>query len=102
MASTDPPVQNPGVDINTLIAAMWGVIHEEVQNALKRSGEGSNYEDSDKEDREEDKEKDEEDKVESVVLSALTKKMDKLQDLVKGSTSGASYDLDSMGIKGMK
>ena len=88
--------------MNALIAAMQGVICEEVQNALKKSDEGSNHDDFDRDDREEDKEKNEEEKIESAALSALTKKMYKLQDLVKGSTSGSSYDLESMGIKGMK
>ena len=97
-----PPTQSQGLDMNTLIAALKHMVREEVQNALKKSDEGSNHDGSDRDDREEDKEKNENDKIENAAISALTKKMDKLQDLVKGSTSTNDYDLDSMKIKGMK
>ena len=95
-----PPTQGQGLDMNALIAAIKDMVREEVQNALKKSDENSNHDGSDRDDWEEDKEKN--DKMENAAISALTKKMDKLQDLVKGSTSVNDYDLDSMGIKGMK
>ena len=103
MSATPPEVpstQVQGLDMNALIAAIKDMVREEVQNALKKGDENSNHDGSDRDDREEDEEKN--DKMENAAISALSKKMDKLQDLVKGSTSTNDYDLDSMGIKGMK
>ena len=116
-------------DMKAMIDNLREIIREEVKNALRREDEESVHNERDEREREEEKERknaedererkrvedererkrieDEKEKVEvekikSAALSALTKKIDQLQNMMKGSTSMTKFDLESMGVQGMK
>ena len=75
-------------DMHALLEAIRDMIREEVQDAVTRNaipppeGEEATCENDD--------------------ISTLTKKMEELQELVKEKRVSAEFDLENMGVKGMK
>ena len=75
-------------DMQALLEAMRDMIREEVQDAVTRNaipppeGEEATGEDD--------------------AISTLTRKMEELQELVKEKRVSAEFDLENMGVKGMK